>query len=84
MKERLDDVEINAILSGGRENIDRYLVTTVHALRQKVDDWPDMLAEAIVQHQSSCRADSRKRIVAIASAIGGAIGIATPYLIQLF
>jgi len=82
MNRRMDQVEVEVILSGGREKIDRYLVTGVHQLTITVEDIPGMIALAIAEHQSSCRRQSRKQLVGVASAIGAAIGLITPYIIH--
>ncbi len=78
----IDDAEVKAILSGGRSEIDAYLVRSVHELTKAVEGMPDMIAEAIADHQAFCRAGTRKRLVAIASAVGAVIGVLTPYIIH--
>ena len=79
---RIDEAEVQAILSGGRSQVDAYLVRAVHELTAAVEEFPDMLAQAIAEHHSSCKRKSRKQVIAIASAIGTAIGLATPYIIH--
>lgn len=79
---KIDEAEVQAILSGGRSEVDAYLVRAVHELTRAVEDMPDMLAEAIAEHSTTCRARSRKQAVAIASVISAAIGLATPYVIH--
>ena len=75
--------EVDAILSGGRREIDRYLVTTVHRLTITVEDMPGMIALAVAEHQVSCRARSRKQIIGLASAVGAVVGLLTPYIIHV-
>jgi len=82
MKNNTDQAEIDAILSGGRREVDRYLVTGVHRLTITVEEIPGMIALAIAEHQSSCRSQSRRQLVGIASAIGAVVGLLTPYVIH--
>lgn len=83
MNNKIDSTEVEVIISGGREDIDRYLVTSVQQLKKSVDAMPGMLAEAVAEHQTSCKQASRKRTAAIASAIGAALGLATPFILKL-
>ena len=79
---RIDEAEVRAILSGGRGQVDAYLVRAVHELTAAVEEFPDMLAQAIAEHSADCHARSRRQAVTIASVIGTAIGLATPYVIR--
>jgi hypothetical protein len=80
---KIDEAEVQAILSGGRSEVDAYLVRAVHELTRAVEDMPDMLAEAIAEHRADCRGHSRKQVIGLASAVSAAIGLATPFIIRL-
>lgn len=82
VEERAASAEIEAILSGGRKEIDSYLVRSVHALTRAVDDMPDIIAEAIAHHDVECRARQRRRAVAAASTVAAIISLATPFAIK--
>ena len=79
----IDATQVEAILSGGQPSVNRYMVTTLQQLIVSVEDNPDAIARAVRAHQRDCRGQSRKQLVAIASAIGAIIGLATPYLLHL-
>ena len=79
----IDKAEVEAILSSGqREKIDRYLVESVHQLTTVVEKFPAVVAEAIHSHRTACRAQSRKRVAVVASAVGATVGFLTPYVIH--
>jgi hypothetical protein len=52
------DAEIAAILSGGREQIDRYLVTCAIGTKRVLDDLPESIAGAVADSIAACRADT--------------------------
>lgn len=58
---RVTEAEINAILSGGRDEIDRYLVTCAIQTKKIMDDLPESIAEAVADAVASCRAESAER-----------------------
>jgi len=55
---RIDSASIEGILSGGREQIDRYLVTCAIETRNTLDDLPESIAATVSDAISACRADS--------------------------
>lgn len=55
------DAEISAILSGGREQIDRYLVTCAIGTKRVLDDLPESIAGAVSDAVAACRADTAEQ-----------------------
>jgi hypothetical protein len=55
------DAEIAAILSGGREQIDRYLVTCAIGTKRVLDDLPESIAGAVSDAVAACRADTAEQ-----------------------
>lgn len=80
----INQTEIDVILTGGRKEIDRYLVTGVHQLNIAVEEIPDLIAEAVAEHHSACRRQSRKQLAAIAGTVGAIASLVTPYVLRLF
>ncbi len=58
---RVTAAEIEAILSGGREQIDRYLVTCALSTKKTLDELPEAIAGAVSDAVSACRAESAER-----------------------
>jgi len=58
---KVTEAEINAILSGGRDEIDRYLVTCAIGTKKMLDDMPEAIAEAVADAIAGCRAESAER-----------------------
>lgn len=57
MNGHIDKAQTDAILSAGREQIDRYLVTFAIETRRTLDDLPSMIAEAVAEAVGRCQAD---------------------------
>ncbi len=58
---KIDEAELGAILSGGREQIDRYLVTCAIQTKRTLDGLPEVIAEAVSVAVDACRAESAER-----------------------
>jgi hypothetical protein len=70
--------EIDAILSGGREEIDRYLVTFALGAKKTLEDLPEALALSVSDAVAACRvesADRRERVDELWSARERAKGV---------
>lgn len=81
---RIDAAQVEAILSAGREEIDRYLVSTLAVLIERVEALPAETDRKIAAHQTECRGQSRRTLYALLTAIGTCIGLATPYILEFF
>jgi len=55
------DAEIAAILSGGREQIDRYLVTCAIQTKKSLDGLPESIALVVSDAVATCRAETEER-----------------------
>ena len=64
---KIDDAEVDAILSGGREKVDRFLIVSVLEIREAIED---------VAH-------SRRYLYGLLSAACICVGLATPYVLHL-
>lgn len=58
---KVTTAEINAILSGGRSEIDRYLVTCALSTKKTLDELPEAIALSVSDAVASCRAETAER-----------------------
>ena len=80
----IDAAQIEAILGGGQEKVNRYLVTSVQQVIALSEAAPAELERAIRAHQSTCRVQARKARYGAFAACGACLGLATPYVLRLF
>ena len=81
--ERIDETQVEAILSAGRAQVDRYVVTTLAVLVERTARIEREIDERIRIHQEACRGQSRKTLYGFIAAVGTCLGLATPYLLRL-
>lgn len=58
---QVTEAQIDVILSGGREEIDRYLVTCAIQTKRVLDDLPESIAGAVADAVAACRAETEDR-----------------------
>lgn len=79
----IDAAQTEAILGGGQEKVNRYLVTTLQQLISLSEAVPADLERAIRAHKVACRAQSRKTLYGFIATSGACVGLATPYVLKL-
>ena len=55
------EAEIAAILSGGRDEVDRYLVTCAIKTKYTLDNLPESIAGTVADAIAACRAETEER-----------------------
>jgi hypothetical protein len=78
---KIDDAQVEVILSGGQEAVNRYVVTTLQQVVECVEETPNAIETAICAQKARCAAENKRAIRALCAALGAVIGLATPYVI---
>ena len=63
----INEAQVEAILSAGRVEVDRYLITSAIQMKHAVDDMPEVIATTVADAVAACRsgrAAARRRHVA--------------------
>jgi len=79
----IDTAQVEAILGGGQERVNRYVVTTLAILITRSEAVAADTDEKIREHKQQCRGQSRRTLYALLAAIGTSVGLVTPYVLKL-
>lgn len=81
---KIDDAQVKAILGGDDDPFKVYVAETLQQLVNCAEDEPAIVAAAICTHKKTCRGESRRAFYGFLTALGACVGLATPYILQLF
>jgi len=80
--DRIDRAQVEAILAGGQEQVNRYLVTTLAVLITRSEAVGTETDEKIRRHRDNCRGQSRRTFYGFLVACGTCVGLLTPYILR--
>lgn len=78
----IDAAQVEAILGGGQDQVNRYVVTTLEQLIVATEAYPTNIAAAVHAHGVACRRRSRRTLYGFIAACGTCAGLATPYILK--
>jgi hypothetical protein len=80
---KIDDAQVEAILSGGQDAVNRYMVETLQQVVACVEETPRDIERAVRTQKAKCGAENKRAVYALLATLGTCVGLATPYVLEL-